>query len=185
MDVERQLSNASKDSRRKSQAEQDAAALVEMGHSQELTRKFSFLSMFFLSFSVLGTWSTLAQNLATGISNGGPVTILWGLVLVTICNLCVAVSLGELTSAYPTALGQAFWVAKLWPTRLGRFMSYMTAWVNTFGWWTLTASQSAFMTEFILSLKVLYEEDWAPANWAWVKFLLYLAITAFLTGKSV
>lgn len=173
-----------RESRRASLAEQvqqDARLLTDLGHEQELVRQFGPWSMFALAFSVLGTWSTLAQNLSAGINNGGPVTILWGLMLVTICNLCVAVSLGELTSAMPTALGQAYWVYRLWTTPVGRFASYMCAWINTFGWWALTASQSAFMTDFILALKVMFDEDWAPASWNWVRFLLYLAITAILS----
>lgn len=167
------------------QVQHDAEILENMGHSQELVRQFSSWSMFALAFTVLGTWSTLAQNLSTGLQNGGPVTILWGLVLVTACNLCVAASLGELLSAMPTALGQAFWVYHFWTTPTGRFFSYMTAWINTFGWWTITASQAAFMTEFILACKVLYVPDWAPAGEGWVSFLLYIAIILFLTVVNV
>lgn len=179
-------SGSRRESRRASRDEQvqiDAQTLADaVGHEQELVRQFGPFSMFCLAFSVLGTWATLAQNLSSGVNNGGPVAILWGMVLVTICNLCVAVSLGELTSAMPTALGQAYWVYRLWTTPMGRFASYMTAWINTFGWWTLTASQSAFMTDFILALKVLYDPDWAPASWNWVRFLLYVAITVFLSA---
>lgn len=162
--------------------EADANELANLvGHEQELVRQFGPWTMFALAFSVLGTWSTLAQNLATGINNGGPVTILWGLVLVTICNLCVAVSLGELTSAMPSCLGQAFWVYRLLTTPMGRFLSYATGWINLFGWIALTASQSAFMTEFILALKVISTPDWGPASQSWVSFLLYLAITVLLS----
>jgi amino acid transporter len=166
---------------RAGQNEDDADMLAGMGHSQEMSRQFSSWSMFALAFTVLGTWSTFSQNLSDGITNGGPVGILWGLVLVTICNLCVAVSLGELTSAMPTAMGQAYWIYRLWTTPTGRFFSYMCAWINTFGWWTITASQAAFMSEFMLALKLLYDPDWAPANYGWVKFLIYLGVILFLT----
>jgi amino acid transporter len=160
---------------------QDADMLEEMGHAQELSRQFSPWSMFCLAFTVLGTWSTFSQNLSDGITNGGPVGILWGLVLVTFCNLCVAVSLGELTSAMPTAMGQAYWIYRLWTTPTGRFVSYMCAWINTFGWWTITASQAAFMSEFMLALKVLYDPDWPVASRGYVKFLIYLGVIIFLT----
>ena len=182
------VSRRQSDDRRPSHDEQvthDAEMLENLGHSQELARQFNPWSMFALAFTVLGTWSTLAQNLSTGLTAGGPVTILWGLVLVTACNLCVAASLGELLSAMPTALGQAFWVYHFWTTPTGRFLSYMTAWINTFGWWTITASQAAFMTEFILAMNVLYVEDWAPAGKGWVNFLLYLGIVLFLTVVNV
>lgn len=164
---------------------QDANDLAELGHEQVLARKFGPWSMFALAFSILGTWSTFAQGLNSGLTAGGPIAILWGLVLVTVCNLCVAVSLGELTSSMPTALGQAYWISRLWPGANGRFVSYLCAWINTFGWWTLSASQLAFMTNFILSMKVLWTPDWAPASTGWINFLLYLAVTLFCTGINL
>jgi choline transport protein len=163
------------------QALQDARELTYLGHDQALSRKFSMTSMLFLAISVLGTWSTFAQGLSSGLTSGGPISILWGLVLVMACNICVAVSLGELCSSMPTALGQAYWVYRLCPGPIGRFTSYLCAWINTFGWWTLSASQLAFMTNFILSMKVLFMQDWAEAGVGWVNFLLYLGITLIVT----
>lgn len=160
----------------------DARDLAALGHDQALTRKFDIWSMLALAFCVLGTWSTFAQDLASGLTNGGPVSILWGLCLVTACNLCVAVSLGELCSSMPTALGQAYWVHRLWEDKpLGRFASYMCAWINMFGWWTLTASQIGFMTNFMLGMKVMFNNDWAGASEGWVQFLVYLGITTLFT----
>ncbi|KAK8104599.1 uncharacterized protein PG998_011632 [Apiospora kogelbergensis] len=161
--------------------DQDGADLADLGHEQAMTRKFSLWSMLALTFSVLGTWATLAQNLANGLSNGGPVSILWGLVLVLGCNVCVAVSLGELCSAMPTTLGQAYWISRLWPTPAGRFLSYMCAWINTFGWWALSASQLAFMTNFILGMRLLFDPAWEGASSGWVQFLLYLGLTFLMT----
>ena len=174
----------SKSNSKSIQVESDAADLAELGHTQSLTRKFNLWSMLALAFSVLGTWSTFAQDLASGLTNGGAITILWGLCLVTFCNICVAVSLGELCSAMPTALGQAYWVYRLWDTKLGRFLSYMCAWINMFGWWTLTASQVAFMTEFLLGMKVIFENEWAGAGEGWVEFLVYLGVTLLFTGVN-
>lgn len=102
----------------------------DVQQGQVMVEKFSLWSMLALAFSILGTWSTLAQSLSSGLINGGPVAILWGLCLVTACNICVAVSLGELCSSMPTALGQAYYIHRLWDTPLGRFASYMCAWVS-------------------------------------------------------
>lgn len=162
-------------------ADVDARDLAQLGHTQSLSRKFNMWSMLALAFSVLGTWSTFAQDLASGLTNGGAITILWGLVLVTACNVCVAVSLGELCSAMPTALGQAYWVFRLWNARVGRFLAYFCAWINMFGWWTLTASQIAFMTEFLLGIKVIFDNSWPGAGQGWTQFVVYLGITLFFT----
>ncbi len=162
--------------------EQDLAA---MGHVQALSRKFDIPSMLALAFCVLGTYSTFAQDFSSGLTNGGAITILWGLVLVTACNICVAVSLGELTSSMPTALGQAYWVHRLWDSPSGRFLSYMTAWINTFGWWTLTASQVAFMAEFLLGMKTLFDPDWDGAGKRWLQFVVYIGVVFVLTLANV
>lgn len=163
----------------------DEQDLAEMGHSQALTRKFSLWSMLALAFCVLGTYSTFAQDLSSGLTNGASITILWGLVLVTACNLCVAVSLGELTSSMPTVLGQAYWVYRLYDTPCGRFLSYMTAWINTFGWWTLTASQVAFMTDFLLGMKVMFDPEWDGAGKGWLRFVVYISIVFVMTLINV
>lgn len=140
--------------------------------------------MLALSFSVLGTYSTFAQDLSSGLTNGGAVTILWGMVLVTACNIAVALSLGELASSMPTALGQAFWVYRMWNTEMGRFVSYMCAWINTFGWWTLGASLVAFMTDFTLGVRGLYPGQ-SESSPGWLKFVLFVAFTALLTWVNV
>jgi choline transport protein len=163
----------------------DARDLAALGHDQALSRKFDTWSMLALAFCVLGTWSTFAQDLSSGLTNGGPVSILWGLCLVTFCNLCVAVSLGELCSSMPTALGQAYWVHRLCDSPAGRFASYMCAWINMFGWWTLTASQIGFMTNFMLGMKVMFDNDWAGASEGWVEFLVYLGITLLVTAINL
>ncbi|KAF4841388.1 Choline transport protein [Colletotrichum siamense] len=165
--------------------DKDAYDLADMGHSQAMSRKFDTWSMLSLAFVVLGTWSVFAQSLASGLMNGGPVAILWGLCLVAACNICIGLSLGELCSSMPTALGQAYWVSQLWPTAAGRFFSYLCAWINTFGWWTLSASTIAFMTEFILGMNLLFDPSWPPASKGWVQFLVYLSITALLTALNV
>lgn len=161
--------------------EPDERQLDVIAQEEELPRQFDIFSMLALAFTVLGTWSTLAQDLASGLTYGGPVSILWGLCCVTVCNLCLAVSLGELTSSMPTALGQAYWIYRLWTTPSGRFVSYMCAWINTFGWWTLTASQLAFMTEYILGMKVMFQEDWSGASKGWLNFVIYVGLTILLT----
>lgn len=167
------------------QSDRDALDLATMGHESALLRRFNMWSMLALAFSVLGTWSTFAQDLASGLENGGAIAILWGLCLVTFCNICIALSLGELLSAMPTALGQAYWIHRLTSTPWGRFFSYMCAWINMFGWWTLTASQMAFMTNFLLGIKVMFDNNWSGASEGWVQFLVYVGIALAFTVVNI
>lgn len=85
----------------------------------------------------------------------------------------------------PTALGQAYWVYRLWDTPWGRFLSYLCAWINTFGWWTLAASLNAFLAEFLLEINTIFHPHWSGAGEGWLNFVVYIGVTVFLTGINV
>ncbi|KAJ5192040.1 uncharacterized protein N7498_011025 [Penicillium cinerascens] len=158
----------------------DNLDMASMGYKQAFSRKYNKWSMLALAFNILGTWATFAYDLDGGLTDGGPVSILWGLSTVTFCNLCIAASLGELCSSMPSALGQAYWIFRLWDSPWGRFLSYLCAWINTFGWWAVTASQVAFMTNFALAIKSMLDNMWLGAS-GWLLFVVYLGITFLFT----
>ncbi|OAQ74100.1 amino acid permease family protein [Pochonia chlamydosporia 170] len=163
----------------------DAFDLAGMGHEQAMTRKFSLWSMLAMAFCVLSSWAAISATFQTGLDNGGPITILWGMILITAVNLCIAVSLGELCSSMPTALGQAYYVYKLYSCEVGRLLSYLCAWTNIFGWWTASASLVAFNTNFILGLKLIYDPEWEGVNEPWISFVVYLGFSLFVTVVNV
>ena len=84
----------------------DDQHLAALGHEAQLSRKFSPLSMLGLAFAILNSWTALAASLSLALPSGGPTSVLWGLVTAGICDLCLAASLAEFLSAYPTAGGQ-------------------------------------------------------------------------------
>ncbi|KAH8431478.1 uncharacterized protein LDX57_009141 [Aspergillus melleus] len=90
---------------------EDDAQLARMGHKAELQRNFSTLSMLGLAFAVLNSWTALSASLSISLTSGGSTSVIWGLVTAGTCNLCIAASLAEFLSAYPTAGGQYHWVA--------------------------------------------------------------------------
>lgn len=165
--------------------DQDALDLVALGHDQAFSRKFNLWSLLALAFCVLGSWGAISSDLATGFSSGGPVIILWGLVLVALCNLCVVLSLGELCSSMPSALGQAYYVFRLCNSPTGRFLSYMCAWINVFGWWTATATLVAFNTNFVLGMKLMFDPEWNGISQGWLSFVVYLGLSLMVTVVNV
>jgi amino acid permease len=80
----------------------DDAQLAAMGHKAELDRNFSMLSMLGLAFAILNSWTALSASLSLSLPSGGSVSVVWGLITAGICNLCIAASLAEFLSAYPT-----------------------------------------------------------------------------------
>jgi choline transport protein len=92
--------------RRRSSIAEDNEELERLGHKQELQRNFSPLSMLGLAFAILNSWTALSASLSLALPSGGPSSVIWGLITAGICNLCLAASLAEFLSAYPTAGGQ-------------------------------------------------------------------------------
>ena len=153
----------------------DAAALERLGHTQELKRSFSLLSMLGLAFAILNTWTALAASINLALPAGGSSSVILGLLVAGTCNLCLAASLGEFLSAYPTAGGQYHWAAIVAPPRLSKGISYITGYINVFGWLALSATGGLLSSGFILNVAVLYHENYEPQPWH--QFLIYNAVT--------
>jgi amino acid transporter len=84
----------------------DDAHLAALGYQQDLKRNFSPLSMLGLAFAILNSWTALSTSMSLALPSGGPVAVIWGLVTAGVFNLCLAASLAEFLSAFPTAGGQ-------------------------------------------------------------------------------
>lgn len=111
----------------------DALKLVEMGYVQDMKRNYSVFSVLGVGFSLTNSWFGLSAALITGINSGGPVLIVYGIILITLISICVGISLSELASAYPNAGGQYFWANELAPKGYSRFASYLTGWFSWAG----------------------------------------------------
>jgi len=109
----------------------DALKLAEMGYVQDLQRNFSVWSVLGVGFSLTNSWFGISAAMVTGINSGGPVLLIYGIILVAMISSCVAISLSELASALPNAGGQYFWANELAPKRYANFASYLTGW---FAW---------------------------------------------------
>lgn len=84
--------------------------LENLGYRPELSRNRSTLQIAFMAFILASIPYGLATTMYYPLVGGGPVNIIWGWVLVSFIILCVAVSLGEITSIYPTAGGTSFFI---------------------------------------------------------------------------
>ncbi|PQK15205.1 hypothetical protein BB8028_0005g07190 [Beauveria bassiana] len=167
-------------------ATQDTAVLEQLGHKQELKRNFSMISMLGLAFAILNTWTALAASITLALPSGGSSAVIWGLVVAGLLNLCLAASLGEFLSAYPTAGGQYHWVAIIAWKRWARGLSYATGWINVSGWIALTATTGLLGSTFVVNIISLLHSDYEPKPWH--QFLIYIGFTlaalvvnAFLT----
>jgi amino acid permease len=95
------------------------------GYQSELTRSRSTWTVAFMSFVLASVPYGLATTLYYPLVGGGPVAIIWGWVGVCAIVLCLAISLAEITSVYPTAGGMYFQTFMLSPARHRNIMAWL------------------------------------------------------------
>ncbi|KAL2421270.1 Choline transport protein [Exophiala dermatitidis] len=167
---------------RRTSVQEDAAVLAHLGVKQELKRNFSLFSMLGLAFAILNSWTALGASMSLALPSGGPDAVIWGLIVAGICNLCLASSLAEFLSAYPTAGGQYHWVAVISWKGWVAILSWITGWINTAGWVALTATAGLLGSQLILGVISLFNPAYEPHRWH--QFLIYIGynIVAFLVN---
>jgi amino acid transporter len=163
----------------------DAQALADLGYKEELNRAWSGFSNFAISFTIIsvlaGTFTTFGQ----AWNAGGPLAISIGWPIIAIIILAVAVSMAELTSAFPTAGGPYWWAARLG----GPGWSWFTGWFNIVGLIGIVASVGYGAASFLYALFGLYGLNVLGMNFGdskhvlaetFVLFLIILALYALI-----
>lgn len=140
----------------------DERLLLSLGYRQELRRAFSTLTAFGFSFSVLSFLTALTGSWDVAWFSGGPVSAVWGWVLVSALTFFVAVSMAELVSAYPTSGGLYYMSAKLGGA-YSHFASYTCGWFNLLGIIAASAG-AAFACASLIAVAVVFATSPARAN---------------------
>src|SRR5438067_4228734 len=113
----------------------DEEDLSRLGYAQQLLREMGGFSNFAISFSVISILTGAVLLFGYGLKLAGPIINTVGWPVVSLFTLCVAASMAELASLYPTAGGLYFWAFRLG----GRGWAWLTAWLNMIGQVTITA----------------------------------------------
>src|SRR6266481_6146929 len=93
--------------------DRDVQKLAELGYRQELTRAWSSFTNFAISFTIISVLAGCFTNFSFAWTAGGPASVAIGWPILCAFVLLVALSMSELTSAFPTAGGPYWWAAKL------------------------------------------------------------------------
>jgi len=130
-----QMAEKGKKQTRDEQIQQDMKDLHKLGYAQQLFREMGGFSNFAISFSIISILTGAILLFGYGLGFAGPIINTYGWPLVSFFVLCIAASMAELASAYPTAGGLYFWAH-----RLGGFKwAWVTAWFNMLGQIMITA----------------------------------------------
>jgi amino acid transporter len=131
---------------REQQIQQDVKDLHRLGYAQQLFRQMGGFSNFAISFSIISILTGAILLFGYGLKFAGPIINTVGWPVVSVFTLCVAASMAELASAYPTAGGLYFWAYRLG----GRGWAWITAWLNMIGQITITAGINVAASIYII-----------------------------------
>ncbi|KAL7777605.1 hypothetical protein CFE70_004272 [Pyrenophora teres f. teres 0-1] len=161
--------------------------LAAMGYKSELVRSRSTLQVAFMSFVLASVPYGLATTLYYPIVGGGPTCIIWGWLAVSLIILCVAASLGEITSVYPTSGGVYYQTFMITPPAYRKIASWICGWCFVVGNITITLSVNFATALFLVACVNVYES--APGvgiieGSAYQVFLIFLGITLLCNAIS-
>lgn len=100
-----------------SDQDSDAYIFGDLAHPPRIYGPLDILSA---GFNVCNSWAGVAASMFLAIFQGGPVTIIYGCILMLFLMGATALSLAELSARYPTAGGQYHWTAILAPKKISR-----------------------------------------------------------------
>lgn len=114
----------------------DVHTLHRMGYAQELARRMSGFSNLAISLSIICILAGGITSFHLGFCSVGGAAIGIGWPLACLFSLTVALTMGQVASAFPTAGGLYHWAAILG----GRGWGWATAWFNLAGLVTVLAA---------------------------------------------
>ncbi|KAF1844195.1 amino acid transporter [Cucurbitaria berberidis CBS 394.84] len=161
--------------------------LAAMGYKSELVRSRSTLQVAFMSFVLASVPYGLATTFYYPIVGGGPTNIIWGWVAVSLIILCVAASLGEITSVYPTSGGVYYQTFMIAPPSYRKIASWICGWCFVVGNISITLSVQFATALFFVACVNVYES--APGvgvleGKPYQVYLIFLGITLICNAVS-
>jgi len=125
----------------------DVETLERLGYKQELHRGLSGFSNYALSLSIICILAGCITSFHIGLGSVGGAALGLGWPLFGLFALLVALAMGQVASAFPTAGGLYHWAAILG----GRGWGWATAWLNLAGLITVLAAINVGAYQFLAS----------------------------------
>ncbi len=135
----------------------DERDLETLGYRQQLLREMGGFANFAVSFSIISILTGAVLLFGYGLKFAGPMVNSIGWPFVSMLTMCVAASMAEIASAYPTAGGLYFWARRMGGWRWG----WVTAWLNMIGQVSITAGINLAAAIYLIGA-VTHK----PASWS-------------------
>lgn len=134
-------------------------------YKQVFKREFGYLSTFSFAFSISGLFATIATTFSYPLYAGGSASAIWCWLISGAGCMCIAASVAELVSAYPTSGGLYFTVSRLAPPRWVPSISWLTGWINLLGQIAGVASSEYGSAQMLLAAVSMGRDfEWVPTT---------------------
>lgn len=159
-----------------------AAPAAGAARPPQLRRNRALLTMVSMALAIAAVPYGMGSALSSAaLYGGGQLSMLAGLLVVVVLDGCVAASLAELASRFPSSSGVYDWSYRLLaspkpgrPAAAAAPLAYITGWCWLVGHWTVTLSVNFGLASLLAATVCLYDASWAAAP-AWQLLLVFYA----------
>ena len=144
-----------------------------LGYKPELKVNRSLFTLLFQTLAIAAIPFGEGSPLLSAIYGGGQLSIFLGWIVVCILGECVALSLSELSSRYPTSAGPYYWTFQI-ARQHKTVLSFITGWIWLIGNWTITLSVNFGLASLISATVAMYHPSFTAS--AWQLLLIFYAI---------
>jgi amino acid permease (GABA permease) len=111
----------------------DRELAEKFGYKPVFKREFGYLSTFSFAVSISGLFATITTTFSTPLYGGGAASVIWCWLISGAGCMCIALSVAELVSAYPTCGGLYYTISRLAPRDWVASISWIDGWINLLG----------------------------------------------------
>ncbi|KAH7165667.1 amino acid/polyamine transporter I [Dactylonectria macrodidyma] len=139
--------------------------LSRLGIDSYTKRDLSLISIVALGWNICNSWAAIGATMSLSIASGGPVTLLYGLLLIVVLNGSAAATMAEIASVYPTAGGQYHWTGILAPKKWSRGLSYCCGTINLLGWIATAAGFVVTTAQLVTGIATFMHPTYSIQSW--------------------
>ncbi|RAL00258.1 putative amino acid permease [Aspergillus ibericus CBS 121593] len=152
--------------------------LEALGYKPELRRNRSVITLLFQTLAIAAIPFGEGGPLLSAIYGGGPLSIFVGWLVVGVLCECIALSLAELVSRYPTSAGPYYWSFQIAGSSKAA-VSFVTGWVWVVGNWTITLSVNFGFASMVSASISMFHPGWTIADWQLLLIFYAICLGAF------
>ena len=153
--------------------------LTKLGYTPVLRRNRSLFTLLFQTLAIAAIPYGEGGPLISAIYGGGPLSIFVGWLVVLVLDECVALSLSELASRYPTSAGPYYWSFQI-AKKNKTVLSFITGWIWLIGNWTITLSVNFGFASLISATVSMYHPTFAANSWQLLLIFYAICLIAFV-----